>query len=1509
MTRRLSEKLMCVLVSLLLVMSLCPATGIAQDVVEPVDTDAVTIEAQDESFPDEAVATDAADASEETVSDSSADVGEGEPEAVPEAVEEVSEAVVADDEPEPAVAAVPEEVAESVEAVTEEEPAEAEGVPFSGELSASAGDAWVSVSADERACLPSDSELSMTEVDPDSNEYKAYLAALVETLGEDEAREVEARFFDVSILSAEGEVEPSAAVDVRMGADDVGTGSGVVHFAGTDEVAEHVEVSAEAGAVSFSTESFSVYGIYRYSSSGMTEDLDGKAFAIGNANPANEYVAFVSSQGKSPGLASVKGYTRFHAITFPSDAASPAVWTFHALSEVGEADGLTQEVLDDPANVGILYALSTEVDGVTKWMGLGRSSMGLFDTPQPLRVMAGSGNYAGQVMVRRAHGLADDTYRLNLKSGNVSLYFQGSNWNPINQNDWHTLYAVEDLEIVAENEQVSANKASVSSLVDGDEVVIYHSVWDSDANSYVQLAVNGYGDLVMLTDEGGTVAWYEQYAVADGHKVSCVTWRFVEGRNEDGTPSGYYWFQNVETGAYLSPRALFDFDGEKYAEVILPGDGIEAGTEASFDYSVQLPGRDADEFVSSIIAWSYRGGTEALRIVDDPSAPMGHVVTKGLFGDADTFNFAVVSDREMLTTKQTLDSTAMGVQIRMYDFRNRAYMNGLIGSRSIQNISGVKRSWFVPGLVEPVLDDGVPVSAATGIALDGLFGEDVGVDANHLFLESIYDETGYFEYNSAQNYAYFNQDGEDAGNFTVYNQLGSPQGNNATVRGHGHFMPYSKLLEEVWAERNTLNQFAQPLAIDDPRYGDVVHKIERDSSFEDNYNYSFGMTVETTFMQTLTKTDMYGNDSILEFTGDDDLWVFVDDVLVLDLGGIHSAVSGKINFTTGEISYGNFVPKSADGTDADVALPPTTIRACFEVAGVFPDGSAWDDARADDYFDGDTLRSSYSGHSMKLFYLERGGNSSNIHTRFNLRTVRGDAALVGKVVSGTRKQEYMDKGFSFQAFLADGTPLREATLAKLGRDGEWVDTGEPIEPQTVTIGNVTYENVFVLSHGEGAYFPLEDDDMYYAREIGISDDQVEEVVANDDLISVTRSVNAGDESLVDVSVGSEMAARRRQVVFDNEMKSSALRITKRLDLAAGQRPDPNLTFQFRVKVGPDEDHLRAYSVQPYYVRDEQGRYCTRVNGRIYPLTRRDDGTYFWVDKDGVEHTIANRDATDPVFDYSSQTGYIDYVLANHTIEIQGMLEGMVFSVEETSVPSGYELESIVDGEDSSFEHLSEDGASVVVGRCTAEDAEVVATNLYSEGRFRLVKVSSEDGHKRLSGAKFELYMVAPECVDGKPAFHPYDVLARFESDANGYLRVVAAQDEDFYGGDTGSADLSLAAGTYYLRETAAPLGYLLKHPVSAFSIDEDGRLSVLGLVEFDENGQMIYTSQDNLMVGEDTTIGSVVLQTGMISNVPVPVPPPTGIADEDGSDVVMVVLPLVVALGWFLVSRRKRLAT
>lgn len=101
------------------------------------------------------------------------------------------------------------------------------------------------------------------------------------------------------------------------------------------------------------------------------------------------------------------------------------------------------------------------------------------------------------------------------------------------------------------------------------------------------------------------------------------------------------------------------------------------------------------------------------------------------------------------------------------------------------------------------------------------------------------------------------------------------------------------------------------------------------------------------------------------------MWIFIDGVLVADLGGIHNAVSSSINFSTGEIKV-----NGGAGSGEGGALT-TNLKEVFEKAGQAGDTENWNENTfADDTF-----------HTLHFFYLERGNGASNMSLKFNLMTI------------------------------------------------------------------------------------------------------------------------------------------------------------------------------------------------------------------------------------------------------------------------------------------------------------------------------------------------------------------------------------------------------------------------------------------------------------------------------------------------------------------------------------------
>lgn len=130
---------------------------------------------------------------------------------------------------------------------------------------------------------------------------------------------------------------------------------------------------------------------------------------------------------------------------------------------------------------------------------------------------------------------------------------------------------------------------------------------------------------------------------------------------------------------------------------------------------------------------------------------------------------------------------------------------------------------------------------------------------------------------------------------------------------------------------------------------------------DSNPTFHFGMDMSVKFYMPengqITTSDGSKKDMTFEFSGDDDVWVFVDGKLVLDIGGIHNAIKGDINFNKGVAT----VYKGQ--TNASVT---TTDIYTSNVLG-----TNW-------------KNETNKVHTLQVFYLERGRGESNCKIKFNL---------------------------------------------------------------------------------------------------------------------------------------------------------------------------------------------------------------------------------------------------------------------------------------------------------------------------------------------------------------------------------------------------------------------------------------------------------------------------------------------------------------------------------------------
>ena len=692
------------------------------------------------------------------------------------------------------------------------------------------------------------------------------------------------------------------------------------------------------------------------------------------------------------------------------------------------------------------------------------------------------------------------------------------------------------------------------------------------------------------------------------------------------------------------------------------------------------------------------------------------------------------------------------------------------------------------GMVESELDNGYPRLArgiGTGRSLASLFDtstsltnatlgatKEVYEGLNHLFIKGT---DGYYSFNSSENYAYYSAEGGNK-NITIYDLAVDKAGGKSygETSNRGDFMPFLPLGEPV---ADTAN---------------------------DESAYHLGMTIGFNFLQP-KDSKINGKDMIFKFSGDDDVWVFIDGKLVLDIGGIHSEAGGSINFTTGEVkvyagpivdngAYPESTPLAVQ-IDGSIKGSETSLKTIFNL----PESQIT--------FEPNTY------HRLEFFYLERGADLSNCEIKFNLQPVKARNIEIEKQIINTDKANYGDIEFTFELHVENSIgsntydKIPEGTKYTLTRDGKVVGT-EKVGPY----------GRFVLHHGESAIFEdINEALKYYVREVDVNDDEFDSVsvIYMDEAEKVLENIHTnvnpdnGNETPTSYIAKSEevMVGDVYKMLFTNAYEPSdkrELHIQKLFD--GDTKLVKDATFSFRVMLEDRDGKMVPYENGVYYLLDEKGDYISE-NG-------------------------------EPVEYLTSKDGEIEEIQVGQTIVIKNLMSGTDFYVEEIKLGNEYQTpaKTVVNSTDFSYgssnkgSNVNADGFILV-----NKNAKVEITNSLKFD-WEIMKVSSSvgtDGNPvPLEGAEFEL-----KSVGGDTARVYKGTSVKNESgDA-----VVNWKDNDT---DIGTKDIK--PGTYKLTETKARAGYLLSTKEWTVVIDKTSISIIDGDIELaqvtqNEDGTIHYT--------------------------------------------------------------------
>ena len=931
-------------------------------------------------------------------------------------------------------------------------------------LKAAGKDYTVTLTYDETSEIPEGASLSVSEIAQDTKEYKTYLEKTKKAMGlteEENLPRFAARFFDIKIMVGDNEFKPESGVSVEITyaeplAENPETEVSAVHFADKKAKAEVIKANTSevqddgAATVEFTAESFSVYGvIYTVD---FHWEVDGKMYEF--SIPGGGFVT-LQQLVEVLGIANSDAYSE----TASNDEGKSREFSKEDEEAQNESGQSTDSDSEASENIGplaerVLTLSNVQISNQTKEFVAGIDNVE-FSNPELI--------WVGKT--------SQDSTVGGLKSANglVCQYSAYLTEEQIAEINAQTVQA-DDWALISVQPFMSTETLTVS-MKTGDVFTI--KVTDAQATDPLGLdkqtfvIANGGNAMKAEVDTAGQL---ESHAV-DNDLGDLYNWKFLYDAAAFESTGGYYLTSNeqyikVDEANYIS--LVDDISEATPFKVQFDSNQLETDTHEKGKYRLSTSANSTSNFLNcqyskfGIAASSADTCWMELRSPVTPQSDAGYVATWDIIGDGivlKMFDYSgQVNNKDIDAEGQWGNSISESSYRSGWGINNNrglifsgSGLNGLNGTNvskpnqftgewnqsnnakaynKMANQGIVKQKLNAAGY--PVLQDQYWQTNDTRDqgSLGYLFGAGgqngvtsyTGTDGKGLQGLLRKDAQGYYYYDSEWNYARMNADNTE---ILLYSDT------------------YKKDKQTDGHERKEKIGFF-------PFTDYNTSKREEKGPQQQYYDHQFGTSMHTDFFYPTGGIDPETNLPMrFEFSGDDDVWVFVDGVLVLDLGGVHQPVRGVVDFSERKTYIYEY-----DYNGNEIVTEKTFAQLFAGSGKTFS-------------------TKNMSKHSLDFFYLERGGCDSNCAIKFNLLVTK--TLYLQKEIQGLDllpeevRAQYKDMVFNLELNMRD--PSEDSSIpyslyntadpdntdtavnytTRYDADGNILEQGFPIKNGQITI--------------------------------------------------------------------------------------------------------------------------------------------------------------------------------------------------------------------------------------------------------------------------------------------------------------------------------------------------------------------------------------------------------------------------------------------------------------------------